>query len=320
MGVEDRLQEGLSRIPPADPGGAYERVVEKKVRRRVVRRVQTIAFAAAVFAGTALGFALLVRPFDMSRTTLGDRRIETPTPTSDPAPSESPQPGRDIGLRFRVCDAQRLGGIDLLGDGTPGTAWTAAPLNDNGGCPKAYDAPYIVAVDQSGDGVADDYWGDIENCFFCRPYGRFDMDADGDDELVVLTSEGSTPQFMVFTLQPADGGAWSLRPVTVAPPGIDEANLVSGEPLKITTGGDEGFTGAVACEGPADEPVFVRAWTDHPIDGDVREIHITKLELLEEGTVRIVASEDYSAPVSDALPWPFGTNGRACGVDLDPWI
>jgi TolB protein len=67
VGVDERLSEGLSRIPPADPGGVYERVVEKKIRRRVMRRVQAAALATVVIAGSAGGVYGLAQVFGPMR-------------------------------------------------------------------------------------------------------------------------------------------------------------------------------------------------------------------------------------------------------------
>ncbi len=70
MGVDERLREGLSQVPPADPGGAYERIVEKKVRRRVMRKLQAGALAVVVIAGSGVGFVALVRAFDTTGNSL----------------------------------------------------------------------------------------------------------------------------------------------------------------------------------------------------------------------------------------------------------
>jgi Tol biopolymer transport system component len=66
VGVDERLHDGLSRIPPADPGGAYERVVEKRIRRRVIRRLTNGALAMAVVVGSGFAFVSLSRIFDVA--------------------------------------------------------------------------------------------------------------------------------------------------------------------------------------------------------------------------------------------------------------
>jgi WD40 repeat protein len=64
VGVDERLREGLSRIPVADPSGVYERVVEKKIRRRVMRSIQTTALALGVVVGSLVGVVGLARVFE----------------------------------------------------------------------------------------------------------------------------------------------------------------------------------------------------------------------------------------------------------------
>jgi hypothetical protein len=321
VGVDERLKEGLSRIPPADPAGAYERVIEKKLRRQFVRRVQAVTMALAVFAATAAGFVALTRTFEPDRAPISDNSTQTPTttPTDEPSATATPEAGRDIGLPYRLCAVEHLGGIDFLGNGTPGQAWTGAPVDEAGRCSRGDDGSYVVVVDYTGDGMADDRWGPLDFCFMCRPHDRSDLDADGDDELIVMTSEGSTPTFVILMLQPANGGTFAIQPVTVAPPGNADGGLDPGQILRITTGGDEGYAGAVACEGFPGAPVLVRAWFDGPIDSTDREVHIARMRFERDGTVRVLSSQDHSTVVGDPLPFPFSTDGRACGVDFDPW-
>jgi Tol biopolymer transport system component len=63
MGVDERLRRELRSLAPADPSGAYERVLEKRVRRGLVRRVQIVAVAAMVIVGSTLGVYGLLRIF-----------------------------------------------------------------------------------------------------------------------------------------------------------------------------------------------------------------------------------------------------------------
>lgn len=63
MGVDDRVRRELRSLAPADPTGAYDRVVEKRVRRGVVRRTQIAALTIVVIAGSSLGIYGLLRVF-----------------------------------------------------------------------------------------------------------------------------------------------------------------------------------------------------------------------------------------------------------------
>ena len=241
-----------------------------------------------------------------------------PSPTSEPTVSPSVGPaGQDIGLGFNVCNLERLGGIDFLGDGTRGQAWTAAKVKDNGTCPEpSLGHTYLVAVDVDGDGVADASAQTVEFCFFCRPFDAVDFDADGDEELVVMASEGSTPTFMVYDLSGTDG-ARRIEPILVAAPGHPEAGEEPGEPLSFSTGGDEGYAGWVRCEDFPVAPVLVITWRNHPIEGDTMEVHETRFVLEGDGMFHVVGTNDYSAPVADAIPGV--SDAPACGVDWQIW-
>jgi Tol biopolymer transport system component len=79
-GPDDQLRSALERLaPPADPAGAYERIVEKKIRRQIYRKFQATALAIVVFAGTVGGSFLLVRAF---RTASPQRRAVGSPPES----------------------------------------------------------------------------------------------------------------------------------------------------------------------------------------------------------------------------------------------
>lgn len=247
---------------------------------------------------------------------------ETPTTAStqavEPSVTQSPEAGEDIGLASRVCDLEILDHIDFLGDGTNGTAWTGAEVSD-GRCPQRPDASHLVAVDYTGDGVADDGWRSLEYCVFCRPYAATDLDGDGSDELIVLAQEGTTPEFDLFDVRPIDGQP-RLRPITVAAPGDADAGFPANEAVRIWTGGDEGFSGVVQCEGYPERPEVIVGWADGPVDGpgsDMREVHITRLRL-EGGAMRVLESQSSTQPSADPLPYPFGTDGKTCGVDWNP--
>lgn len=63
-GFDDRLKQHLERAaPPADPSGAFDRILEKKIRRRVLRRFQAAGLAFLVVAGTTAGSLVLYRVF-----------------------------------------------------------------------------------------------------------------------------------------------------------------------------------------------------------------------------------------------------------------
>jgi hypothetical protein len=243
-----------------------------------------------------------------------------PSPTSSPEPSVSPEPepaGHNIGLSFRLCHLHPLGGLDLLGDGPVNKAWTGSRVTADGQCSDEPNASFGVAVDLTGDGLADAWSGDtIQFCFMCRPFAGVDFDADGDDELAVMTSEGSMPTFAIYAAT-VDGGEPRVTPILAAAPGHPSGGHEAGQPLTYTTGGDAGFSGSVRCEGFPDAPVLVTTWSEHPIEGDTKTVHETKLVLGADSAFYVVDSSDYEAPVAATIP---GTSEpTACGVDWELW-
>jgi hypothetical protein len=246
----------------------------------------------------------------------GDPASPEPEPSPSPAPTPDPEQGVvEIGLPFRLCDATRLNGVDFLGDGSRGIAWVGIRARENGTCPDGVNPPGVVAADVHGDGIADVVSETIEYCFFCRAHDRVDLDVDGAEELVVVSSEGSTPTFMIYAVRRNDGGL-GLAPLLVAEPGHPEARIDPGAPLTFSTGGDEGFAGWVGCDGSSEELILQIRWRDHPIEGDTQEVHETGL-VLRDHVFHVVSREDYSLPVGS--PVPGASDEPACGVDWQLW-
>jgi hypothetical protein len=238
----------------------------------------------------------------------------TPTPTAPPVGAE----GEDIGLPTRLCDVRELDGLDLLGDGTPTTAWTGNPVSAEGRCPRVLGA--VVAVDVTGDGRADLRWGPIERCRHvgCAPLGAADLDADGDDELVIHTAF-SIVDHLYFAVRPSGDGVFTLAPIEVAEPGNPVAAVLPGEPLVTSAAGDEGYAGWMRCEGFPETPVLVWAWTNHPIDSDrPAEWHRTELRLEADGLFHVIGSTDVDLPPGERPDWLLSSD-PACGLDFDVW-
>jgi Tol biopolymer transport system component len=248
-----------------------------------------------------------------------------PLPASvDPSPAPTAPEGVDIGLEFRLCDVQRLGGIDFFGDGNRGVAWTGSPLKESGRCSKAYDAKHVVAVDHDGDSSADS-WADLLVCTGCAPYDATDLGGDGTRELIVQLQLSSTPDFAVYDVVP-DGLARSagVYPVYVDPPGAPDAGLPANEPVTLWTGGDEGFSAAIRCEGYPADPELVLAWSDYSITeyesdhNTTEEFHLIRLRLVEPdaSSATFVVLENSSADRPVDTPLPFETPSRTCGVNF----
>ena len=243
----------------------------------------------------------------------------------EPGPSASPdaeRPGVDVGLGTRLCDVQRLGGIDFFGDDTLGTAWTGSPVKEDGRCSRAYDAKHVVAVDHDGDGAADSF-SELPICTGCEPHDATDLGGDGTLELVVLLQFGSTPEYGIFDVVP-DGLPRSagVYPIVVEPPGARRAGLPPGDPVILWAGGDEGFSAAIRCEGYPQAPELTTVWSLFSIpeaESDpnaTEEFHETRLRLEEpdasSASFVVLETSSGERPVGEGTP--LQPPARACGV------
>ena len=309
--VDDELTRRLHRAERPVETDVFERLERRRSHRERVRRVQTAVLAVTVLAATAGGFAALSRAFRETPEGIPG----SPEPSSVPGVAE----GTDIGLGFHLCQAERLGGIDFLGDGTRGTAWIGVPTDADGTCPRhARPGRYVVAEDHTGDGVADS-WLDLPwRCDVdCVPFDATDLDGNGTDELVVA-SYFSIMDYYVMGLKPEANGNLRIAPLLVAEPGHAPADLIAGEPLRIDAGGDAGYGSSIWCDNYPSDPVIVWAWVLGVVDGNQpSEVHITRLKLQSDGLVHVVGSNDYT--ISATENWGYGNRTEpACGVDFHP--
>jgi WD40 repeat protein len=246
------------------------------------------------------------------------------SPEPEPSSSSPPEAGRDIGLGFNLCDLHRLGGIDWFGDGRRGAAWTGRRLSDGSRCPTSDDTSStddstLVIADLDADGLADT-WSPLDLCIGCEPWAKIDLDANGAEELVVLIQGGTTPQYGFYHAVPEGlPRASSIYSVGIGGPGAPNAGFPIDKPVTIWAGGDEGDSFAIRCEGYPTDPILVAASLHAPVDTNIRQIHVTRLKLettknLEEAHFVVL---DSTSPPDANEPW--GGDGKACGVDFNPW-
>jgi Tol biopolymer transport system component len=308
------------------PGEIWTMTPEGSGARRLATGDPTLFGPTWAPDGTALlasdgDSVLYVDPNSGSLTKLFAGREPSWQPLPDaslaPEPSEEPSSeGRDIGLDFRICNVETLGGIDFIGGGPAGRAWTGVPVTGDGSCPQSSFGKVIVAVDHTGDGLADSWWGPIEGCDFCRPLGATDLDVDGIDEIVVQNGF-SIADHWIFRVPLDEGAAPQVEPILVAPPGHEPAGLPSGEPLVLGVGGDAGYSGYLRCETYPESPVLVYTWIFAEVDANTdQEVHETRLNLGDDGMFHVVDTNDFKVPRGNDIPLEL-SRARACGVDWD---
>ncbi|MGH2636002.1 MAG: TolB family protein [Actinomycetota bacterium] len=243
----------------------------------------------------------------------------TPSPSlPDSSPTVSPSAAgvQDIGLGFPVCGVTSVSGV--FAPGVDGTAFVATRAGDTGGCPQGQGGFEVVAVDITGDGLADASYGPLECDQTCSAFAALDVDGDGTDELLVQNVQFSIAGLNLFEVH-ADGGATQVVPVTVAPPGtaaFGYQGFEGGAEPQLWLGGDAGASDAIRCEPYQGGRAFVSTTAAVPVDApgdwDVAETWF----VLEGTELRVVDVNEFAWPVNDDVV-PFLQTG-GCGADLDP--
>lgn len=232
-----------------------------------------------------------------------------PTPT----PSDE-----DIGLGFQVCDVTSVGG--LFAPGVHGTAWVATKTEDVG-CPALGEGVQVVAVDVSGDGLADTSFGPLECDPWCSAFAAPDVDGDGTDELLIQNIQFSIAGLRLYDVRsdPQRG----VVPVTVASPGYPGEGLAPGAEPQLWIGGDGFDSEALRCfedqpppTGPGRVLIQTSA-TQVPPDSADSIWHATEtwFDLQPDGTVTIVDRGDFEEPVGSG-PASFAQRDGLCGARL----
>ena len=247
----------------------------------------------------------------------GAPAMPTPTQTSTMTP---PPVGKDIGLGFPVCNVTSVRGEFAPGvDGVDGKAYVATKAGDTA-CPDLGDGMQVVAVDVTGDGLADTSYGPLECEQWCTAYATPDVDGDGTDELLMQNVEFSIIGLTLFEVEPGDGGA-AIGPVTLAPPGDPGGGFEPGAIPQLWLGGDGFSIDTLRCgtlDGPTG-PGFVYTTAESlPHDSPNAEWHAHEVTfVLRDWELHIVNVREFTEPVVPGPP-SFQSGKTLCGSNLGP--
>jgi len=238
-----------------------------------------------------------------------------PTIVDEP-PSPADGVGRDIGLGFLVCNLEWLGGIDFLGDGTTGRAWTATKVKPNGNCPSNYDDRYGVAVDFTGDGLADSWSQTIKYCVDCQPWKAADLNGDGADELIVILAGGSQFEYGLYTVRNVEGEQ-QVVPYLTGEPGHSDAGHVAGEPFTFWVGSDESAYWFY-CDAL---PVFWLTYIYSPVTAGQPDAtaYETQVSIGTDGVAHILEARTFTVPYGTKVDLQYATSEPDCGLGVDVW-
>ena len=316
MALDERLRRALEGAgEPADPSGVYEDVIRRRERRRMARRAKIGVLSIVVVAGSVVGVVILSRAFAPTESRPGAGG-EMPSVQPDPTSVDVPPGGEDIGLGFPVCDVTSVGGV--FTPGVDGTAWVATKTGDVG-CPSLGDGMQVVAVDVSGDGIADTSFGPLECDPWCSAFAAPDVDGDGTDELLIQNIQFTIAGLRLYDVR--SDPEETVAPVTVSSPGYPGEDLAPGAEPQLWIGGDAFDSETLRCfedESPGAGPgrVLVQtSATQVPPDSLDATWHATAtwFDLQPDGTVTIVDRFDFEEPVASPS---FAQRNLLCGARL----
>ena len=317
MALDERLRRKIERAgEPGDPSGVYEGLIRRRERRRMARRAKIGVLSIVVLAGSVVAVVILSRAFAPTESRPGANGGDTPSVQPYPTSVDVPPGGEDIGLGFPVCDVTNVAGV--FAPGVEGTAWVATKTGDVG-CPSLGDGMQVVAVDVSGDGVADTSFGPLECDPWCSAFAAPDVDGDGTDELLIQNIQFTIAGLRLYDVRTDPQVV--VAPVTVSSPGYPGEDLAPGAEPQLWIGGDAFDSETLRCvedESPPASPgrVLVQtSATQVPPDSLDAMWHATAtwFDLQPDGTLTIVDHFDFEEPVVSPS---FAQRSPLCGARL----
>jgi WD40-like Beta Propeller Repeat len=240
------------------------------------------------------------------------------TVAPSPMPSGNVDGAQDVGLGFPVCNVTSVAGV--FAPGVDGAAWVATKTGDLG-CPSLGDGMQVVAVDVSGDGVADTSFGPLECDPWCSVFAAPDVDGDGTDELLIQNIQFTIAGLRLYDVRSDPQPA--VAPVTVASPGYPGEGLAPGAEPQLWIGGDAFDSDSLRCfedqpppTGPGRVLILTSA-SQVPPDSPDAMWHATEtwFDLQPNGTVTIVDQGDIKEPVGSGPP-SFAQLKQLCGAKV----
>jgi Tol biopolymer transport system component len=239
----------------------------------------------------------------------------SPQPSPSPTPRESPatEGVQDIGLGFPVCNVYRVTGV--FAPGVSGTAFVATKSGDIA-CPELGDGDQVLAIDVSGDGLADVSYGPLQCDDWCTPFAAPDVDGDGTDELLIQNIQFSIAGLRLYEVRadPAE-----VLPVTVATPGYPEGGLDPGAEPQFWLGGDGFDLDELQCASDSGRRVLLQTSASMvPPDtpDSVWSATETAFALNPDGTLSVVRTQMFEEPVVQGGPSFWDPDDGLCGTRL----
>jgi Tol biopolymer transport system component len=266
-----------------------------------------------VIAEDLLGVVIAWQP-----APVGASEPPSPSPSATASPTVEPSPEdpriTDVGLGLRLCDVSSLRGTFL--DAYPdSTAFVGAEPTPSGRCRLTEEMFGVIAIDLSGDGVADIASEPFSCQTQCGAFAAPDVDGDGIDEILAINVGFSVVGLRLFDVVPNED-APAIVPVMVEPPGdavLGYQGFDGSGPPQFWIGGD-GFGGdALRCETEDGRRLLVSSTAQMvPPDSpdSVWEVHETTF-VLEDVVLRVIGARDYEAADPSAF---MGTGG--CGARM----
>lgn len=236
----------------------------------------------------------------------GETVVPEPTPTESPSANDS----HDIGLGFPVCNVTSVSGV--FAPGVDGSAFVATKMGDTGGCSRSGVGFQVVAIDVSGDGLADASYGPLECETWCSAFAAPDVDGDGIDELLIQNIEFSIVGLRLYEVR--SNPRPEVFPVTVAQPGdapFGHQVFEGGHEPQFWIGGDAFIADAIRCEPGEGGRLFISTTGEsRPHDSPVVRFFATETTFILEGVLRVL-------DVRETIDDPSSLVTTGCGADLD---